>query len=60
MAGEIEEARQAGSKINVTVYPEATHDFDDPSSQRQSVAANQAALNDVQAKAIATVARWKN
>jgi carboxymethylenebutenolidase len=53
-------ARQAGSKINVTVYPEATHDFDDPSSQRQSVAANQAALNDVQAKAIATVARWKN
>ncbi|WFU44828.1 dienelactone hydrolase family protein [Bradyrhizobium sp. CB82] len=53
-------ARQAGSKIDVTVYPGATHDFDDPSSQRQSVAANQAALNDVQGKAVATVARWKN
>ncbi|MCP3469591.1 dienelactone hydrolase family protein [Bradyrhizobium sp. CCGUVB1N3] len=53
-------ARQAGSKIDVTVYPGATHDFDDPSRRHQSVAANQAAMNDVQAKAVATVARWKN
>ncbi|MGY8662223.1 dienelactone hydrolase family protein [Bradyrhizobium sp. UFLA05-109] len=52
-------AGQAGSKIDVTVYPGATHDFDDPLPLHQSVAANQAALNDVQVKAIATVARWK-
>jgi dienelactone hydrolase len=55
-----ERSRQAGSRIDVTVYPGATHDFDDPSSRHQSVGGDQAALNDVLGKAIATVERWKN
>jgi dienelactone hydrolase len=55
-----ERSRQAGSRIDVTIYAGATHDFDDPLSRHQSVAGNQAALNDVLVKAIATVARWKN
>lgn len=52
-------SRQAGTAIDVTVYPGATHDFDDPGARRQSVSANRAALGDVQPKALATVERWK-
>jgi dienelactone hydrolase len=32
------------------VYPQATHDFDDPAKKRQGVAANAAALADATAK----------
>lgn len=55
-----ERARQAGTSIAVTVYPGAVHGFDDPSSDRQSDPANQAALKDSLGKALAAVERWKN
>lgn len=45
----------AGSKIDVVLYPGATHDFDDPGRKRQSVPANSAALKDAMARAIAVV-----
>jgi carboxymethylenebutenolidase len=53
-------SRQAGSRIEVSVYTGATHDFDDPLPKHQSVPGNQGALNDVLVKAIAAVERWKN
>jgi carboxymethylenebutenolidase len=55
-----ERSQQAGSRIDVTLYPGATHDFDEPSSRRQSVPANQAAMDDALVKAIGIVDRWKN
>jgi len=45
----------AGSKIDVVVYPGATHDFDDPGRSRQSNPANSAALKDAMVRAIAAV-----
>ncbi|WP_369724145.1 dienelactone hydrolase family protein [Bradyrhizobium sp. LLZ17] len=53
-------SRQAGSRIEITVYPGATHDFDEPSPQRQSAPGNQAAMDDALVKAIAILDRWKN
>ena len=53
-------SRQAGSPIDVTVYPGATHDFDEPSARRQSAPGNQAAMDDALVKAIAILDRWKN
>lgn len=55
-----EQSQQAGTTIEVTVYPGATHDFDYPTPRRQSIPANQAALQDVLGRAVATVERWKN
>lgn len=55
-----ERSRQAGSPIDVTTYPGATHDFDDPSVRRQSVPGNQAALEDVRLRAATIVGNWKN
>jgi carboxymethylenebutenolidase len=55
-----EQSRGAGTKIDLSVYPGATHDFDYPIPRRQSVPGNQAALKDALARAIATVDRWKN
>jgi carboxymethylenebutenolidase len=46
-----ERARSAGTKIDVTVYPGATHDFDDPGEKRQSVPANQVAKSDAMGRA---------
>lgn len=57
--GVSERSRAAGTAIDMTLYPGATHDFDEPSSRRQSVPANQAALADVLPKALAAVERWK-
>jgi carboxymethylenebutenolidase len=37
--------------MEITVYPDATHDFDDPGQKRQSVPANTAAAADATAKA---------
>ena len=54
-----ERSLAAGTRIDVSVYPGATHDFDDPLPRHQSVPGNQAALNDVLVKAIAFVGRWK-
>ncbi|WFU29666.1 dienelactone hydrolase family protein [Bradyrhizobium brasilense] len=45
----------AGSKIDVVVYPGATHDFDDPGRRRQSNPVNSAALQDAMVRAIAAV-----
>jgi dienelactone hydrolase len=53
-------SRQAGSRIDVTVYPGATHDFDEPSSRRQSEPGNQAAMDDALVKAAGLLDRWKN
>ncbi|WP_245315504.1 dienelactone hydrolase family protein [Bradyrhizobium neotropicale] len=53
-------SRRAGARIDLSAYPGATHDFDDPSPRHRSVPGNQAAMNDVLEKAIALVARWKN
>ncbi|MFX8637098.1 hypothetical protein ABTM28_20110, partial [Acinetobacter baumannii] len=55
-----ERSRQAGSPIDVTTYPGATHDFDDPSVRRQSDPGNQAAMDDVRVKAVTIVGNWKN
>lgn len=48
-------SRAAGTRIDVTLYPGATHDFDDPGPHRQSVAGNRAAKADAMAKVIAIV-----
>ena len=50
----------AGSKIDVVLYPGATHDFDDPGPRRQSVAANSAAQADALIRAIAFVEAVKD
>lgn len=50
----------AGTKIDVTLYPGATHDFDDPGPRRQSNPANRAALKDVLEKAITIVESVKD
>lgn len=50
----------AGSKVDVVVYPGATHGFDDPGRRRQSIPGNRAALEDVLKRAIAFVERSRN
>ena len=40
-----------GGPLQVTTYPGATHDFDDPGAARQTVAANRAARDDAMARA---------
>jgi dienelactone hydrolase len=55
-----ERSQQAGTRIDVTLYPGATHDFDEPSSQRQATPGNQAAMNDALVKAAARLDSWKN
>jgi carboxymethylenebutenolidase len=55
-----EQSRAAGTRIEVSAYPGATHDFDYPISRRQSIPGNKAALNDVLGRAATTVERWKN
>jgi dienelactone hydrolase len=42
-----------GGPVNLTLYPGATHDFDDPGTARQSVAANRRAKEDAMARAAA-------
>ena len=43
----------SGGPVRVTVFDGATHDFDDPGTARQSVAANRAAKDDAMARAAA-------
>ena len=45
-------AREAGTRIDVVTYQDATHDFDEPSKSRQSVAGNRAALADALTRAL--------
>ena len=42
----VEASHREGGDIAITVYPGATHDFDDPGEKRQSVPANAAARRD--------------
>jgi dienelactone hydrolase len=51
----VKRSRFSGTDLNLTVYPGATHDFDDPGEKRQSVPANQAAKADTMARAIEIV-----
>ncbi|KRR16309.1 dienelactone hydrolase [Bradyrhizobium lablabi] len=50
----------AGSKIDVVLYPGATHGFDDPGRSHQSIPGNRAALEDALKRAIAFVERLKD
>ncbi|MGA7803112.1 dienelactone hydrolase family protein, partial [Bradyrhizobium sp.] len=52
-------SREAGTRIDVTLYSGATHDFDDPGARRQSVPANHAARDDALARAIGIVEGWR-
>jgi dienelactone hydrolase len=47
----VERSRDLGGDIAITLYPGATHGFDDPSRKRQRRAANAAATEDAVAKA---------
>ena len=51
--GFVEIARRDGSDVEITVYPGASHSFDDPGQRRQSVPANAAAFDDAAGKATA-------
>jgi dienelactone hydrolase len=48
-------SREAGTRIDVVTYQGATHDFDEPSKSRQSVASNRAALADALKRAVDAV-----
>jgi dienelactone hydrolase len=54
----VKDSRRSGNDIAITVYPNATHDFDDPGRKRQSVAANVAAFNDSMAKSAAFMGQY--
>lgn len=56
----VERSIAAGTKLDVTVYPGATHDFDDPGDKSQSVPANAAAKDDAMRKAIEWVEKVKD
>ena len=51
-----ERSLAAGTRLDLTVYPGATHDFDDPGEKRQEVPGNEAAKAEAMAKAAAFVA----
>jgi dienelactone hydrolase len=55
-----ERSLAAGTSIAVTLYPGATHDFDDPGEKRQSVPANAAAKEDAMRKAIELVEKARD
>ncbi|WAC60936.1 dienelactone hydrolase family protein [Brevundimonas sp. SL130] len=46
----VDRAQAAGAPVNLTVYPDAAHGFDDPSRSRQAVAANATATQDVRSR----------
>ena len=50
----------AGSKVDVVLYPGATHGFDDPGRSHQSVPGNRSALEDALKRAIAFVERIRD
>lgn len=49
-----------GSKVDVVLYPGATHGFDDPGPSRQSIPGNRFALEDALKRAIAFVERSRD
>jgi carboxymethylenebutenolidase len=48
----VEESERKGGDIKISVYPGATHDFDDPGRKRASVDANADAVSDAVPKAL--------
>jgi len=48
----VEASKTIGGDIEISIYPGATHDFDDPARPRQRVSANAAAARDAIARAI--------
>jgi dienelactone hydrolase len=48
----VERSRKAGSDIEITAYPGATHGFDDPGRVRQNLPANRAAKEDATERAL--------
>jgi carboxymethylenebutenolidase len=48
----VEKSRVRGGDITFTLYPNATHDFDDPGESRQSIEANADARKDAIARAV--------
>jgi carboxymethylenebutenolidase len=51
-------AKAAGSDLQVHVYPGAQHNYDDPGTKKQSVAANKAATEDTFRRAEAFFGRY--
>jgi dienelactone hydrolase len=49
----VDKSRALGADIELTLYPGATHDFDDPGSERRGVEANVEATNDAMPRAAA-------
>jgi carboxymethylenebutenolidase len=47
----VDKSRAAGGDIDLTLYPGATHDFDDPGTERRSNPANVAATEDAMPRA---------
>jgi len=47
----VDKSRAHGGDIEITLYPGATHDFDDPGRRRQSVEANRAAKAEAMSRA---------
>jgi dienelactone hydrolase len=54
----VQASRNSGNNIQITVYPDATHDFDDPGVKRQSVPANVAAKADATDKAASFMSHY--
>jgi len=50
----------AGSKVDVVLYPGATHGFDDPGRGHQSIPGNRSALEDALKRALAFVERTRD
>jgi len=48
----VEQSEMKGGDIKISVYPGATHDFDDPGTKRSSVDANAEAVSDAVPKAL--------
>jgi len=48
----VEKSRRQGGDITITLYPGATHGFDDPSAKRQEVEANAEATQDAVQRAV--------
>jgi len=53
----VDKSRAAGGDIDLTLYPGATHDFDDPGPERRNSPANVAATSDVTPRAAEFFAR---
>ncbi|MGY3452938.1 dienelactone hydrolase family protein [Bradyrhizobium sp. USDA 4353] len=51
-------SRQAGTAIDVTIYPGATHGFDEPAASRQSIPGNGPAMDDTLRRAAPLAFDW--